>query len=235
MLSFVILQALIADLIITPILLNLVKTKGFVSLVEILSFDIQEEVYKESDFFNGIDPVIAKKMILNGKVIDISFGDFIAHKYLNKNLYLLLEGRTVAIKEAQRGADRPRAGRADRHLQGALQGRHRHEPLCRHAGPAGGRRAGGAHRGHLRQDQIQVRLPRKRKGHRGPPGRLPSRKALPPLQALRLRPEQADDPDGLMRTWALLGDTLCMMMIMRLELGGRDKRKMRHARATYSL
>lgn len=93
--------ALLADLVITPILLSYTR---FVTLADMISVQIGKDVINNCNLFTGLTERQIKKVVLLSKVRDIKAGEvFIKQGAPGKEMFIILEGTAHAEKELSSG------------------------------------------------------------------------------------------------------------------------------------
>ncbi|MCX7816222.1 MAG: efflux RND transporter permease subunit [Syntrophales bacterium] len=93
--AIVMVVALLADLIITPILL---KTTQLLTLWELFSLKLREEVIKQSPFFEGLKAWHRKKVCLLGRMGEKKIGErIVVQGEFGNSMFLLLDGEAEVI------------------------------------------------------------------------------------------------------------------------------------------
>ena len=88
--AVVMVVALLADLIITPILLS---TTQLITLWDLVGLKLREEVIKQSPFFEGLKAWQRKKVCLLGRMVEKNAGDYVVVQgEMGRSMFLLLDG-----------------------------------------------------------------------------------------------------------------------------------------------
>jgi hypothetical protein len=91
----VMIMALLADLIITPILL---QSTQLITLWDLVGLKLREEVIKQSAFFDGLKAWQRKKVCLLGRMKEKNAGEYAVVKgEMGNSMYLLLDGKADVI------------------------------------------------------------------------------------------------------------------------------------------
>ena len=102
LISLVICIAYVADIIITPILMSFVDENKFISLVEIFRYRISPHVLKTAKIFRDIEIKVARKMILNGKIIEIEKHQNAETTQYSNSLFFIIQGNMQVYRNSLR-------------------------------------------------------------------------------------------------------------------------------------
>ncbi len=96
--------AVIADLLLTPILLS---STQLITLWDMMGLHLQEAVIRSSKFFDGLRPWQIKKVVLLGRLLEKGAGELAVREgEKGSSMYLLLEGQAEVIgKEMKTGKE----------------------------------------------------------------------------------------------------------------------------------
>ncbi len=88
--ALVIAAALLADFVITPVVISALR---LVTLWDLLSSHLQQQVIPMSPLFRGMRPWQVRRFVLSSAVIDLAPGDYVFHRNDDSNeLYLVMQG-----------------------------------------------------------------------------------------------------------------------------------------------
>jgi len=91
----VMVMALLADLIITPILLS---TTQLITLWDLVGLKLREEVIKQAPFFEGLKAWQRKKVCLLGRMRETAAGEFAVRQGdFGNSMFLLLDGHADVV------------------------------------------------------------------------------------------------------------------------------------------